>query len=228
MHRYAELRDYRRCVAEIYAALRLSSSDEAARCRQFRTARDRLFRSHPQSPIAAAQRAHFSGLRYFAYDPALRFVVPVDTAVELATFTLEMEDDGPLRLHRWGSVHFAIDGQVVALSIFWILGYGGGLFLPFRDLTNSHETFGGGRYLLDTIKHADLGQEGDRLVVDFNYAYNPSCAYDARWHCPLAPMENHLPVAVRAGEQAYLEDNSLPLRDTAAEASDAQWRRLDR
>jgi uncharacterized protein len=77
--------------------------------------------------------------------------------------------------------------------------------LPFKDLTSASETYGGGRYLLDTIKHADLGAENGRLVMDFNYAYNPSCAYDPRWHCPLAPAENSLPVRIAAGEKRYGE-----------------------
>ncbi len=79
----------------------------------------------------------------------------------------------------------------------------GGIFLPFKDLTNHNETYSGERYLLDTIKGADLGWEADRLIVDFNFAYNPSCAYNSRWHCPLPPAENQLPVAIRAGEMRF-------------------------
>ena len=87
------------------------------------------------------------------------------------------------------------------LELFWLEAYGGGLFLPFRDATGGSETYGGGRYLLDTIKGADLGAEEGRLVLDFNFAYNPSCAYDPKWACPLSPPANRLPVAVRAGEK---------------------------
>jgi hypothetical protein len=114
-----------------------------------------------------------------------------------------LQHDGLTRIQRFGKIHFAVAGQSVSLSLFWIMGYGGGVFLPFRDSTNNHETYGGGRYLLDTIKHADLGQEGSRLVIDFNYAYNPSCAYNSRWQCPLAPVENRLLVAIPAGEQQF-------------------------
>ncbi|MBA3943515.1 MAG: DUF1684 domain-containing protein [Herpetosiphonaceae bacterium] len=195
--------DYRRCVAELYASVREGPGDPEVRWQHYRAGREHLFASHPQSPLSPAQQAHFHGLEYFPYDPALRFAVPLDTAVDAADFTLELRDDGPVRMRRCGRVNINIENQPVSLSLFWILGYGGGLFLPFRDQTNSHETYGGGRYLLDTIKHADLGQEGDRLVLDFNYAYNPSCAYNERWQCPLAPVENRLPVAVRAGEHAY-------------------------
>ena len=87
------------------------------------------------------------------------------------------------------------------LALFWLDAYGGGVFLPFADATRGRETYGGGRYLLDTVKGADLGEEDGRLVLDFNFAYNPSCSYDPRWVCPLSPPENRLPVAVRAGEQ---------------------------
>jgi hypothetical protein len=86
--------------------------------------------------------------------------------------------------------------------VYWIAVYGGGVFIPFRDATSGHESYGAGRYLLDTIKGADLGGRGERLMLDFNYAYNPSCAYDPRWSCPLAPPANWLPVPIRAGERA--------------------------
>jgi uncharacterized protein len=92
------------------------------------------------------------------------------------------------------------------LTLFWIEGYGGGVFLPFGDATNGRESFAGGRYLLDTIKSADLGRNPDgRLILDFNFAYYPSCAYSEAWVCPLSPFENRLPAAVRGGER-----NSLP------------------
>jgi len=95
-----------------------------------------------------------------------------------------------------------------SLTVFSIVGYGGGLFLPFRDATSGHATYGGGRYLFDTIKNTDAGclevvAGSSRVVLDFNYAYNPSCAYDHRWACPLAPQENWLSVPVTAGELAY-------------------------
>ena len=89
------------------------------------------------------------------------------------------------------------------LNLYWIEGYGGGLFLPFADATNDRETYGGGRYLYDTIKGADLGLTATEILLDFNYAYNPSCAYDARWVCPLPLAENRLPLAVRAGERVF-------------------------
>jgi uncharacterized protein len=89
------------------------------------------------------------------------------------------------------------------LTLFWIEGYGGGLFLPFKDLTNRTETYGGGRYLYDTIKGADLSASPEAVILDFNFAYNPSCAYGPDWICPLAPRENALPFPVSAGERAF-------------------------
>lgn len=200
---YIDLLNYRRCVSEMYARVRNSNLDRAATCQRFRNERDELFRTHPQSALSDEQKATFTGIDYFAYDPVLRFVLPIDTDVEDEVFDLELQDDGLIRMRRLGKVHFEIASQRVSLSLFWIMGYGGGVFLPFRDATNNRETYGGGRYLLDTIKHADLGQEDSMLVIDFNYAYNPSCAYNVRWVCPLSPAENKLPLAIRAGEKRY-------------------------
>jgi len=89
----------------------------------------------------------------------------------------------------------------LSLDLFWLQAYGGGLFVPFADATSGGETYGAGRYALDTVKGADLGSQGGRLVLDLNFAYQPSCSYDGRWACPLAPPANRLDVAVRAGER---------------------------
>ena len=94
-----------------------------------------------------------------------------------------------------------MDDTELALGVFWIEGYAGGIFIPFRDGTSGRETYGGGRYLWDSIKGADLGSERDELVLDFNFAYHPSCVYDARWSCPLAPPENRLAIPIPAGER---------------------------
>jgi uncharacterized protein (DUF1684 family) len=203
---FEELLDYRRAVSELYSRLRRSELSLAERCEQFRRERDWLFKNHPQSALSVEQKVSFSGLLYYPYDPAWRFLLPVDTNVEPEIIEVELQHDGQVRIQRFGRIHFEVAGQAVSLSLFWMMGYGGGVFLPFRDLTSGQSTYGGGRYLLDTIKHADLGQDGARLVIDFNYAYNPSCAYNARWHCPLAPQENWLPVAIPAGEQKYPDE----------------------
>jgi uncharacterized protein len=177
--------------------------DAAERCREFREARDRLFLTHPQSALDAAQKSLFCGLDYFDHDPVLRFVLPIDSDVRPEVLEFQLSEDGIVRAQRFGRVHFAIEGQACTLSLFWLLGYGGGVFLPFRDASAGTQTYGGGRYLLDTIKHADLGRVGERVVIDFNYAYNPSCAYNARWVCPPSPPENHLNLPIRAGERAF-------------------------
>lgn len=204
---YQELLDYRRSVAGIYAGARGemagSPPDPATRSVRFRNERDDLFEHHPQSPLSEGEKERFSGLGYFDYDPSLRFALPVEYDVEPGDLELALQDDGPLQLRRFGRVRFRVEDDELALSLFWISGYGGGILLPFKDLSSAGETYGGGRYLLDTIKHADLGSENGRLVIDFNYAYNPSCAYDPRWHCPLAPAENNLLVRIAAGEKRY-------------------------
>lgn len=200
---FEALADYRRAVAEVYARLRQPGLSPAEKHLEFRQARDRLFGAHPQSALSRAQKANFTSLDYYPYNPNWRFILPVDSNVEPEIIEIELQHDGITRLQRFGRVHFEIEGQSVSLSLYWILGYGGGIFLPFRDATSGQTTYGGGRYLLDTIKHADLGYEGNKIVLDFNFAYNPSCAYNARWVCPLAPRENWLPVRVPAGERQY-------------------------
>jgi len=127
--------------------------------------------------------------------------------VAVETFNLDLPTDGRIRYTRVAQASFSAGGLPASLSVFWIEGYGGGLFLPFTDASNNagnHPgTYGGGRYLFDTIKGADLGVSASEIVLDFNFAYNPSCAYDSRWVCPLAPRENRLPFAVPAVEQEF-------------------------
>lgn len=200
---YEELLDYRRHVAAMYARARSPEQDAPARLAEFRRERDELFYHHPQSPLTEEDRAGFTGLAYYPYDPTLRYTLKVEEDVEPATIEADLREDGVTRLRRFGRVRFTLDGAEVSLSVFWVSGYGGGLLLPFRDETSGHGSYGGGRYVLDTIKHADLGAENGRLVVDFNYSYNPSCAYNPRWDCPLPPPENRLPKPVTAGEKAY-------------------------
>jgi hypothetical protein len=199
---FEHLLDYRRRVAEIYRAIRESTSDAAATHSRFCQRRDELFRTHPQSALSEEQKAAFTGLTYYPYDPAYRFTAAITPAEEETDHVITTMD-GQTQLRRFGTVTFQIDAQPVTLSVYWIMGYGGGVFLPFRDQTNRETTYGGGRYLLDTIKHADLGHDRANLILDFNYAYNPSCAYHYRWVCPLAPRENWLSVPIPAGEQRF-------------------------
>lgn len=203
MSDYTDLVDYRRRVAELYRQLRTGALPHAERCAVFRRVRDELFRAHPQSALSDAQKARFRGLRYYPYDPSLRLTAPLEPPSVSGTLDVPLRDDGLLRLQRIGMVQFGLRGHQHRLTVFWVHGYAGGIFLPFSDATSRTTTYPGGRYLLDTIKGADLGEEYGRLVLDFNYAYNPSCAYNAHWDCPLTPPENVLPVEIAAGEQRY-------------------------
>lgn len=199
-----DLADYRRKVQATYFGVRDTRISVEQRWNYWIAARNELLGHHAQSALSGEQRARFEKLAYYPYDPALRFLVDVDTKVEPQIFEIPLQTDGNFQIQRLGKLHFSVAGTKVALSLFRLLGYGGGLFLPFRDIGDkSGKTYPGTRYLLDTIKGADLGMEQGRLVIDFNFAYNPSCAYHPRWNCPLAPAENWLKVEIAAGEQAY-------------------------
>ena len=191
------LLDWRRSVAALYADVRATSEeDPEGALARFRAGRDRLFAEHPESPIPPARRARFTGLAYWPYDPALRVQAEVLPAGPQLLVARSLSGEA-FPLERIGRLRLAF-GE---LGVYWIAVYGGGVFLPFRDATSGVTTYGAGRYLLDTIKGADLGGSAGRLVVDFNYAYHPSCAYDERWSCPLAPPSNRLSIPIEAGER---------------------------
>jgi uncharacterized protein (DUF1684 family) len=196
------LADWRRTVAEQYANLRADARPAAMRAVAFRAIRDRLFGSHPQSPVPETAQRDFRGLAYFRHDPA--FALHARLEVDPAATALDVPRSGEgltIPFHRIGWVRFLVAGTPCRLSVFWLDEYSGGIFIPFRDATSGKETYGGGRYLWDSAKGADLGANGDELVLDFNYAYHPSCVQDPKWSCPLAPQENWLPVAITAGER---------------------------
>ncbi|MFO1303430.1 MAG: DUF1684 domain-containing protein [Burkholderiales bacterium] len=195
------LAQWRRTVAELYAGVREPAPDRAAQCAWFRRERDRLFRTHGQSPIPESSRSTWQGAAWFPYDPAARLEAAIVPATPSTTFEIALAHDGLLRCNRVGEAHFTLAGRAARLALYWLEGYGGGLWLPFTDGTSGRATYGGGRYLYDTIKGADLGVDEHVIVLDFNYAYNPSCAYDERWSCPLAPPENRLDLAIEAGER---------------------------
>ncbi len=197
---FVELADWRERVAELYLA---EPREGEAGFQAWRRARERLFLTHPSSALTARQRRLAGGLPWFAYEPAARVETrlgPAEPDGELAIDT--GGEDGTVRYRRVGRLATPFGD----LTLFWTLGYGGGLFLPFRDAAAGRETYGAGRYLTDTIK-GTFGRgvvvDGDRVVLDFNYAYNPSCAYNPRWACPLAPPENWLEEPIRAGERAF-------------------------
>ncbi|MFL6129260.1 MAG: DUF1684 domain-containing protein [Mycobacteriales bacterium] len=187
-------------MAEIYLA---EPVDGVAGWREFRTARDKLFREHPQSALEPDDRERLDTLPFFEYDVQYRVQATLVPDADDGEVTIDTGgEDGILHYRRVARLGTPF-GE---LTMFWLTGYAGGLFMPFRDLTSGSATYGAGRYLLDTIK-GTFGRgvvlHADHAVVDFNYAYNPSCAYDWRYACPLAPRENWLTVPIRAGEQTY-------------------------
>ena len=218
------LADWRRTIGSLYADVRrLSTTDPAAALDHWRATRERLYREHPQSPVPADRRAGFRA-HHFDHDPSLRFELAVEPLGDAPTASvptpfggaidfeaapanlsieLPVSAGGAMAFRRFGVVTIPLPGGSRRLELYWMEGYAGGLFLPFRDATNGTETYGAGRYLLDAAKSADLG--GDRaagtLVIDFNFAFQPSCASDPKWACPLAPPSNRLDVPIRAGER---------------------------
>jgi len=186
-------------VFELYAEVR-SLRDPMAAWDLWRATRNELFAAHPQTPLPKETRANFNGLPYFDYDPELRVLATVEPAERLQR-EIATSGEHPYSFTRFARAVFALHGQGQSLDLYWLDGYGGGVYLCFADATSGDETYGAGRYLLDTVKGSDLGSERGRLVLDFNFAYNPSCAYDDRWSCPLAPAENRLSLAVEAGER---------------------------
>ncbi len=201
------LADWRRRIGTLYSEVRaMAANDPAIAVAHWRAVRERLYREHPQSPIPVADRAAFEA-RHFDHDPTLRFHAVVEPAPppDPGALPLALPNSGAdtLSFRRLGHVRLAFPDGERRLSVFWMAGYAGGLFIPFRDATNGAETYGAGRYLVDAAKSADLGADPDTgaLILDFNFAIQPSCAFDPRWACPLAPPENRLDVPVRAGER---------------------------
>jgi uncharacterized protein len=220
------LADWRRTIGALYADVRrLAATDPAEALAHWRTTRERLYREHPQSPVPEDQRAGFRA-RHYEHDPRLRFEVVVEPpattgphgradglgvgaidfgsgAAATGAVDLPVSGGGVMAFRRFGRVTIPFPAGERSLDVYWMEGYAGGLFLPFRDATNGSETYGAGRYLLDAAKSADLGGDrvGGTLVLDFNFAYQPSCAFDPKWACPLAPPANRLDIPVRAGER---------------------------
>jgi uncharacterized protein len=199
-NRLLDLLDWRRRVFALYSDIR-AGHDARASWEKWKKVRRDLITSHPQSPLRSAEaREAFEGPWYFDYDAQARVLAEVEDA-PAERIVIEGSADGRFAFTRFGSARFDLAGESRRLSLYWLEGYGGGLFVSFRDGTSGRETYGACRYLLDTVKGADLGMDGDRLVLDFNYAYQPSCSYDPAWVCPLAPPDNRLAVPIRAGER---------------------------
>jgi uncharacterized protein (DUF1684 family) len=169
-----------------------------SRLSRFRKRKDDYFREGDQSPLSHEQRHQFDGLAYFEENPALAFELEIDTAGEGVGERLSLATtDGVVKeFIRAGTVHFEADGSPVTLTIFRDVGRGS-YYLPFRDGTAGEETYEVGRYL------EPHSRPNGRLVVDFNYAYNPYCAYGEGWSCPIPPRENVTKVRIEAGEKEF-------------------------
>ena len=195
-----DVADWRRRIFATYAAVR-ESTDLFAAHDLWRRERDDLFANHPSSPLLPEDRAEFTGLPVKPYDPDWRFEVTLSPA-DGRRMEVETGTDGTVPFELIGVAE--VPG-VGSLDVWRLASYGGGIFIPVKDALAGARggTYGGGRYLLDTVKGADLGSGRDpqSLVLDFNFAYNPSCAYDPMWACPLAQPGNTVAVEVPVGER---------------------------
>lgn len=193
--------DWRRRVFRLYQEVRdaAESGSPALAHAHWRTERDRLFADHPASPLGPDAREGFSGLKVAAYNPDFRFEAPVDDDGAGRLMEVPTGTDGVVPFERVGTI--TLDG-VGRLALWKLKSYGGGLFLPLRDGSSGRPggSYGGGRYVLDTIKGAHLGERGGKLIVDLNFAYNPSCAYDEAWACPLPGPDNRVDAELPVGE----------------------------
>ena len=197
-----ELADWRRATTALYGRVR-EQADPAAAHALWREGRDQMMRAHPQSPLPPADPLRESGVPYWPYDAALRWELPVEAVSRPQRFEVDTGPDGVTRLEQTGWVTVP-DPVGRRLAVWWLDQYAGGLFLPVRDATAGSASYGGGRYLLDTAKGADpgsAGAHGHALLIDLNFLYHPSCRYDERWVCPLAPKDNTIDVPIRAGER---------------------------
>jgi uncharacterized protein (DUF1684 family) len=196
-----DVADWRRQVFGLYAAVREQAETDPVEAHGiWREGRDALFATHAASPLLADDRAAFGGLPISAYDPVWRFELTIAPAQRAQRLDVETGTDGTVPFDLLGQVSLPAANT---LDVWRLATYGGGLFIPVRDALAGQDggTYGGGRYVIDTVKGADLGGTGDTLVIDFNFAYNPSCAYDPAWACPLAPPGNVLAMEIPVGER---------------------------
>jgi uncharacterized protein (DUF1684 family) len=193
-----DLLDWKRRIFRLYEAVR-AASEPAAAWEHWREVRERLYRTHPQSPLVPRDRPAYRS-SYFVYDPAFRVVAELANGAATPSL-IPRSTGGTFAFSRIGVARFVLCGSEHEIEVHWNEGYGGGILVAVADETSGKETYGGGRYVLDTVKGADLGNEGGRLMLDFNFAFSPSCAFDQRWACPLAPPANRLPIRLEAGER---------------------------
>lgn len=209
-----QVADWRLRVFSLYEHVRAAPTPEVGH-RVWRHGRDALTGTHPASPLLPRDRADFTGLRVAAYDPAYRFELPLLPEGGGQERPVRTGTDGVVPFVRLGT--FDVPG-IGALAAWRHQGYGGGIFVPFRDATAGRRgpgaSYGAGRYLIDTIKGAYLGTSDSAspdvlYVLDFNFAYNPSCAYNEAWACPLPGPENRVSADIPVGEQYTGREGAL-------------------
>lgn len=169
--------------------------------RRQRAEKDDYFGEQPRSPIPDDERDDFSGLNYYPIDEEYRFTLGLDEHEDKERVTVSTSTEGEQEYLRWGEFRFEVEGEAVTLQVYKSDPEEDRLWVPFRDETSGEETYGAGRYL--DLEPADHRTDEGEWVVDFNQAYNPTCAYSDRYECPLPPMENWLDVPIEAGEKAY-------------------------
>ena len=163
---------------------------------EFRKDKDTFFKQDPHSPLTGEQKKTFHGLNYYEERPELRYGTYLERYEHPEVVDLQTSTGSIVSYLRWGHISLEVEGNVADLTIFKDQG-SDNLFLPFADATSGKETYGAGLYL-------EIEMEGEgQLLVDFNYAYNPYCAYNENWSCPLTPAENRLSIAIRAGESLF-------------------------
>lgn len=166
-----------------------------------RSQKDRYFREDPRTPVPEDERDDFEGLEYFPVDPDYRYEVELDRYDEPEPVVVGTSSDGEQEYLAWGEFAIEVDGASVTVTAYKGTRDEDRLWVPFRDETSGEETYGAGRYL-------DLEPEHHRTddgtwILDFNEAYNPTCAYSDHYECPLPPMDNWLDVRIEAGEKDF-------------------------
>jgi uncharacterized protein (DUF1684 family) len=183
--------------SDVQASARRQQQDYIDALEAQRAEKDAYFRRNPYSPLEPEDRQTFSGLKYYEPDLAFQYILQLQPA-DPERITLQTNTGDEQTYNRIGTVKFEVDGEPAEAAIYQSTN-DDDLFLPFRDATSGKETYGAGRYL----EPVDLGNA--EVLVDFNLAYNPYCAYSPNYSCPLPPVENWLKVPIRAGEKKFQE-----------------------
>lgn len=166
------------------------------------------FRESGHSPLPSAMRGEqFPGLDYYDPDPEYRFVLSLSEHDDPERITVETTADGEQTYLRWGEFRFELDGERYTLQAYRPDQQTDRLWVPFRDATNGDETYGAGRYIDLEFDHH---RTADGWVLDFNTAYNPTCAYNYAYECPMVPTDNWLDVRIEAGERDFPGDPATP------------------